>query len=1237
MYLKRLELCGFKSFAERTRLDFEPGMMAIVGPNGCGKSNIADAIRWVLGEQSAKAMRGSKMEDVIFSGTDSQKAHGMAEVSLTLADCESSLGLEFNEVTVTRRVFRSGEGEYLLNKTPCRLRDIQRLFMDTGVGTNSYSIMEQGRIDRVLSARPEDRRAVFEEASGITKFKADKREAMRKLEQTEQNLLRLADIIREVKRQIISLQRQAGKARRYQELQARLRECDLHFIRGRMDSIESALSGMETRRLGLSEREEALASDIQDGQAAIDAARGALATRDHDMEEQREQMANVRSELDRTRETIRTNRERVAEYEQFSRQNHEEEERARAALEQHVVQQGSLGTELNEARARAAASQEKHEELAAQRVAIEEALAQFNRELHAHRAELLERENTAAALLRRIEEADQRERGAHLRRARLEVEQVELSRRREQSLQLVETLRRDRESVRARAEDLGRQCDAARADRETRASEAAALKETMAQSQSAAAALDAQIAMLEQQDREAQGVAGGARWILDTDDPGAADRAPWVRGALAGLIRAKPGYEACLQAALRPWLDAVVVRDAGAAMDLLRELDRRRAGSARLIAADTGNAPSPAPAGPGVPLINHIECAPEARDAVERLLSNVRLIPSLDELPSPLPSAGIWVTPTGQIASGAGGFEFWMAEAETTNPLARREQTLALRRQQAQCRQEIERAARDLDLRQADEGERIRQADALAAERDEARQAAAALDGRLDMAEQDLRQAEGRLEAVTGELEQLARDGAQGANDRAESARQLESARARQAELRDRLAQASERQQAMDQERTGLIGRSSEARIRAADDRRDAQDIERRLDAQTLRITELQSLIEDRARGASGYRTRIEEIIRSTAAAEDQIQPLESELELLNARLDTLRIERDEQARDVEGADHALRTRREALDGVRREQSELDVELARQRLRLQNLLDRAHADYRARPEEIRAAPEPEWGEDGAPEDADAMESRIADLKARLDSMGAVNLVAIEEYQEHEQRHSFLVQQQDDLVKSKDQLIEMIKRINQTTTQLFAETFERVNGNFKVMFGRLFGGGTAHLVLVDDGDVLESGIEIVARPPGKKPASVSLLSGGERTMTAVALLFALYQERPSPFCVLDELDAALDDTNIGRFVAIVQGFLKDSQFIVITHNRQTIAAANALYGVTMQKHGVSKIVSVRFNREGRVEHGREALGSPESPGDAESAPEPSATPVEAEALPAAIPARPSSSAPESPGN
>jgi chromosome segregation protein len=287
------------------------------------------------------------------------------------------------------------------------------------------------------------------------------------------------------------------------------------------------------------------------------------------------------------------------------------------------------------------------------------------------------------------------------------------------------------------------------------------------------------------------------------------------------------------------------------------------------------------------------------------------------------------------------------------------------------------------------------------------------------------------------------------------------------------------------------------------------------------------------------------------------------------------------------------------LDEARSERARLDVTLTQHQMRRQALVERARADYRATPEDILAAIEPDWTEEGVPEDLDALEGRIADLRARLESMGPVNLVAIEEYQEHEQRHDFLVGQQNDLVAAKDQLIEMIRTINQTTLQLFSETFTKVNENFREMFTKLFGGGTAHLVLVDEGDVLESGIEIVARPPGKKPTTVSLLSGGERTMTAVALLFALYMVKPSPFCVLDELDAALDDSNIGRFVSIVQGFLEKSQFIVITHNRQTIAASNVLYGVTMEKSGISKMVSVRFNTEGRVEHGREAMAGPET--------------------------------------
>jgi chromosome segregation protein len=416
----------------------------------------------------------------------------------------------------------------------------------------------------------------------------------------------------------------------------------------------------------------------------------------------------------------------------------------------------------------------------------------------------------------------------------------------------------------------------------------------------------------------------------------------------------------------------------------------------------------------------------------------------------------------------------------------------------------------------------------------------------------------------------------------------MDAARGRLTEIRQALGQKTDDLRALEQQRSRWIAQTTEARVLAADQRRAVEHLDQRRAAQDSRIAELEAFVRERAQGLSSSQSRIEELHRDIAAAKDQVEPLEQEIRLHQDALDALRAQREERERERQERDAALRSWRSQLDAVRQERSQVDVTLAEQRMRRQNVVDRAAGDYHVSDEDIRRAPAPDWGEEGAPADDEALETRVAEFRARLESMGPVNLVAIEEYQELEKRHEFLAQQQGDLVRSKQQLTDLIRRINKTTTELFSETFNKVNAHFEEMFAKLFGGGTAKLVLVDEGDVLESGIEIIARPPGKKLQTVSLLSGGERTMTAVALLFALYLVKPSPFCVLDELDAALDDSNIGRFVKVVQDFLEKSQFVVITHNRQTIAAAHALFGVTMQRQGVSRIVSVRFNAEGRPE-------------------------------------------------
>ncbi len=1180
MYLKRLEMAGFKSFADRTKLEFEPGIMAIVGPNGCGKSNISDAIRWVLGEQSAKSLRGAGMTDFIFNGTDTHKPMGMAEVSLTLAECEASLGIEYHEVTVTRRVYRSGEGEYLINKTPCRLKDIQRLFMDTGVGTNSYSLMEQGRIDRILSSHPEDRREVFEEASGITKFKADRREAMRKLDQTEANLLRLADIIREVKRQIISLQRQAGKARRYQVLQQELRGLDLHYTRGRIEAIDSETGTLDARRASLAEREEAMTATLREVESSIDAQRARLAEFDRDIEETRELAAQAKAEWQRTQESIAHNEDRVREYRQLSDNYLQEQEAGRKHLDDHRQTLAALQTDLEGAATTRQTAEADLQVKAARLREQETAVDAAGQQLHRMRKELIETENRVATLTNDLSECEAREKGTTMRRERLLVEQSQYR----QSHVHIEAQRnalatRIAEQRTAFAEAERRVQELQNLIRD-RAAAVSGLRQKLSELKPRDAALTAQIDLLTRQEAKSEGFPGGARLILDGTVK--ADGATML-GALATHLHAEPEYRTCLEAVLRPWADAVVVSDGGGAVALLRELDRRRAGAARLLAVTAPALPAPpAPAEGAEPLLAHVTCDDSVRELVARLLGGVHVIGDLARVSPPAPGL-TYVTPSGLVAGEGGSYELWMTEAADTNPVARRQRLQKWREERDVIRREIGAHEADLAKLQSDDGSFEAQRGEARRTLEVARTAMAMSEGESGILAREDLAARQRAETVAMELESLSGQDEAARERRERIHTSLDESRARQGEVRQLVAVRTDELRTLEQQRTQWMQEVTEARIAAADRRREAEALQQRAAAHEDRIRELESLVRERADGVVAYHQRIEELLRTTAAARDSLQPLEEETALHQNRFDALRREREAQARILESAEHKVRTERDALDEAREARNRIDIELAEHRMRRQTLVERVTSDYRVTAEDILAATVPDWGEAGAPADGEVLESRVAELRAKLESMGPVNLVAIEEYQELEKRNDFLTAQQDDLVQSKQQLHDMIKKINQTTTQMFQDTFVKVNENFKDMFGKLFGGGTARLVMVDEGDVLESGIEIIARPPGKKLQSVSLLSGGERTMTAVALLFSLYMVKPSPFCVLDELDAALDDSNIGRFVAVVKEFLAKSQFIVITHNRQTIGAANVLYGVTMEKRGVSKIISVKFNR------------------------------------------------------
>lgn len=1186
MYLKKVEFLGFKSFADRTVMNFLPGMTAIVGPNGCGKSNIADAVRWVLGEQSAKALRGGKMMDVIFNGADGFKPTNMAEVSLTMAECENVLKVDYHEVTITRRLFRNGDSEYYLNKQPCRLRDIHRLFMDTGVGRNSYSILEQGKIDQVLSSRPEDRRMVFEEASGITKFKADRREALRKLEHTQQNLLRLDDVIREVKRRMVSLQRQAGKAKRYQEIQSRLRGQDLWLTKHRLQEMQEAIGDREVKLDELHQSSEKKRREVENEERTIAELRMELEAVDKVIADRMEAAVGIRNELHKAKESVRVNGERIEEMKSYANRDSKDAEEAQSRLEQHHRNLQESGEALKEAgRLRddaEAALLDRQKEVKR----LEDASAGLRNELREKRNQLNQFEQTGNRAQGKIRDFEQRERGRMVQQERLregiaELENAEAAREeRVQTLTLgVENLQDREKALKAKVEkDVSQQQEQGNNLKEKR--------QALGELDKTVAGLKARLDVLRAQEAEQEQFPSGARVLLSKDEIAGLDRSCIV-GALAQKVRTDKKSQKALESLLRSTIDAVLVKDVANLKTLLEVLAGQDLGAARIWAVNAGEGAAELPDGPGEPFVNRVKSDASVKPLVERLFAGVRWVDNLADAGRPL-SGQVFVTPEGHILRGDGSMEVYSADQDGGNPIALQakitetEQSLVSEQENAE----------DLRARlETAQGEEARMQERLRAAREELQGVNRELAGQeaeLRNARMELDQGKVRLQQLTNQLNTLNETHQASDQERHAMVEELETARAKQESLRTEIETMAQAFDAAEEERNSALRSTTDQRIKFAEHRQKVELLERQQQNLKERIHELESTVKERSEGVNTYEQRVLKLREEMQSARGKIAPLEEKLSARNAEIEKERETRSARQETLRELEKGLREKRTVIENLTAEAGNLDVDLAQRRVRMENLMQRVTEGYHVTLPEIQRAEEPEWEQGEAPEWTE-LERNVEAMKDKLEQMGPVNMVAIEEYQEQEDRYQFLMAQQEDLVQAKQKLLESIEQINETTTEMFNQTFNLVNTHFQEMFKKLFGGGEAYLELVDAEDVLESGIDIVAKPPGKKPQVISLLSGGERTMTAVALLFALYTVKPSPFCILDELDAALDDANIGRFVSLVQSFVKDSQFIVITHNQKTIQAADVLYGITQERKGISKVVSVKL-----TDHDKDAV-------------------------------------------
>jgi len=1176
VYLKSIDIIGFKSFADKTHMEFEQGMTAIVGPNGCGKSNISDAIRWVLGEQRAGALRGKNMMDCIFTGTDSRKPLGMAEVSITFSDCDGVLDTDYNEVSVSRRIFRSGESQYYINKTPSRLKDISRLFMGTGIGTSSYSFMEQGKIDQILSSRAEDRRLVFEEASGITKYKADKKEALRKLAQTDANLLRLTDVIGEVKRQIGSLQRQAGKARKYKMLRDELKDQDIYISKIKLKELNDKLEGYDKQKSMLENTVKAGELELTGLEEQLAFLREELAVKNNAINTVLEECVQARSDYEHTCEIININDQRVEEYKDLMSRDVDEIDNLKLQLHTKQSLIVAMKTEIEKSGEEKKLAEETLNVVNAKFYQHKEQIDGTRGQIHKLRQEVIELENMITRTQNQLVEIDSKNRELIIKRERLFADQKQLTRNKEQFAQRLEILEKEvslleQESLVAKnsLSDIDALMDEKRED-------ISSLTGEISQLNSALAGKKAKLDMLLESEKNNEGVSSGVKDILSDDNPLGINKDD-VYGTIASHMTIEPEYVRATEVAISAWVDAVVVKDFSAGKDVLKALISSKSGSAKLVSAvalfkDTN-------AYKGDLLFDHVKVDKRFEKLLQYIL-NVYVVDSIDDLPDTIPE-GIKIVSSDGVLASSDTLEFVVAnEDKSGNPLLRKSLIEKLESETADLSKNIETGQTSLSaLKQELTVLNNKSLESKENLQDVRREHAIKL-GSKQSQQNEHKEVIRKLGDVKIELVEVLESSASD-DDKKNLIAQKEEFLERKEKASADIVELTHDLQSCEVRFSEMQTEVTEHRIAFAQAKQNADHLVMQHNSLLENVKETGKSISSKEEGILSHEANVKRRESENVQAKEKTVVLQVSLNTLLEKSDTFKNDRDETNRKLMETDSLLTVKRNHLGALKAEKSSVDLKQSEINMHREHLIERITADYSITLYEVIEMADPEW-EDGKVPELDLIKANVAELKRQLEAMGPVNLVAIEEHQQLEERYTFLVEQEEDLVNSKSQLEDMIRKINLTTTEMFKTTFDQINLNFEEMYKILFNGGTAKLVMVNDEDILECGIDIIARPPGKRLQNISLLSGGEKTMTAVALMFAIYMIKPSPFCLLDELDAALDDANIGRFVGILSGFVDKSQFVIITHNRQTMAASNALYGVTMPEKGVSSIISMRFN-------------------------------------------------------
>ncbi|RMH16844.1 MAG: chromosome segregation protein SMC [Gemmatimonadetes bacterium] len=1161
MKLKSLRVQGFKSFADATTVDFHEGITAIVGPNGCGKSNIKDAIRWVLGEQRPTAIRGARMDEAIFQGSVNRRPVNRGSVSMVVTNEDGALPVPFEEVEIGRTVYRDGGSDYSINRSTCRLRDVHDLCRDTGLGANAYAVIENRMIDAILSERADERRALFEEASGIGKYKDRRKAALRRLEQAEADLQRLEDVIAEVETKVRSLARQKGKAERYRTLRERRLSVEVAVVRADLERYRDRLEALDRELTGDRQDGEGMVAELRAAEARYEGLRLQQVDAERARQAAAQRLEVIRDQLVRWERDLAVAAERAQAAE-------ERLARIAAEREQGARRREELDGEWNEAAGQLAELEAELETAKGELERVRGQSAEVRARLDEARRALAEAETAERELVRRGAQLEGDAEAAESQAAELERRLERLAQELENTSHELSELQTQGDLFSDRVSEFSRQVEAARAavaaqqevvHEARRALEGAREEELDAQRTLRRA--EAELSALEALEQAREGIEPAVSAALEA-------RPKDALGTLADFIEAPAELAGVVEAYLGPLARGVVTPDTAAARRLAAWFEAEWEGGGGLILLPLDRAPEPERRGS---LGEVVRGTGRGAPWVDALLAGLELtedgLDAADPSAAVLSRAGFAVDERGIVRVGD--------PSGATGVLERRERMRVLAGEVEQATAAVE---------------------AAAGRREAARAALQEAEDALEQARAALREAEDGLRESSAEVQAQVDRSARADRHRDELARQIEGTRAARERALERVRTARE-------DRADLLGREEEFHRAREEAGRRLESVQERWEA--VRAEESRLAVEAaRLQGeADRARERMSALDAEVRRLGERAAELDAEERALAEALAVARALQEEGAAETETlfaqrdeAESDLRERDVRLQAVLEELAAAEKALRELRQAEREAVDRRHRLELERQEitgkvgMIQERLEGEWGRplevllheaEPVEGDPEVLREELADIVTQLERIGLVNMLAVEEHAEESARLQFLKEQREDLLQARNDLRTAIREINETAITLFEETFQAIRENFRNTFVRLFEGGEADLWLADPEDPLESPIEIHASPRGKKTQRIDLLSGGERALTALSLLFGIYLVKPSPFCVLDEVDAPLDESNIGRFIRLLQEFKEQTQFVVITHNPRTMEAADWIYGVTMEEPGVSKIVGVQL--------------------------------------------------------